>query len=111
MPRKPCLRHIDSHPEITYYKPAAVPLRMLSEVVLHLDEFEAIRLADDEGLYHEQAAQRMKVSRQTFGRIIVKARKKIAHALVHGQAIKIEGGAIRLTKKSDIKESHKGENQ
>jgi predicted DNA-binding protein (UPF0251 family) len=65
---------------------------MLEEVILTVDEFEAIRLADLEGLYQEKAAESMKVSRQTFGRIIESAHKKVADALVRGKALKIEGG-------------------
>jgi predicted DNA-binding protein (UPF0251 family) len=59
-------------------------------VALELDEFEAIRLADHEDHYQEEAARRMGISRQTFGRIITAAHKKIAEALIHGKAIKIE---------------------
>jgi predicted DNA-binding protein (UPF0251 family) len=57
-----------------------------------LDEFEAIRLADLEGLYQEQAAGRMQVSRPTFGRIIESAHRKVAEALVQGRALVIRGG-------------------
>ena len=64
------------------------------QVNLTLDELEAIRLADLEGLYHEQAAEKLKVSRQTFGRIINAAHQKIAEALVMGKSIVIEGGEI-----------------
>lgn len=64
---------------------------MLEAVELAVDELEAIRLADFEGLYQEQAAEQMGVSRQTFGLIIARARKKIAEALTHGKAICIEG--------------------
>lgn len=62
----------------------------LEEVVLNIDEVEAIRLADYEGFYHEDAAQKMKVSRQTFGRILREAHKKIADSLLKGKALKIE---------------------
>jgi len=64
----------------------------LDEISLTMDEFEALRLADLEGLYHESAAQEMKVSRQTFGNIIASARKKMADCIVNTKAIKIEGG-------------------
>jgi predicted DNA-binding protein (UPF0251 family) len=64
----------------------------LSEVVLKLDELEAMRLADLESLYHEEAARKMNVSRQTFDRILLKAHATVADALVNGKAIKIEGG-------------------
>lgn len=66
-------------------------MRLLEEVSLSPDEVEAMRLADLQGLYQEQAAEKMKVSRQTFGRIIESARKKVAEALVQGKALKIEG--------------------
>ena len=65
---------------------------MLQQVSLSVDELEAIRLADLEGLYQEQAAQQMNVSRQTFGRILEAAHKKVADALVNGKALSIEGG-------------------
>lgn len=90
MPRKKCHRHIEGRPDSTFYKPAGIPMNKLEEVILHIDEFEAIRLADAEGLYHEDAALRMNISRQTFGRIIVSARKKIAVAITEGKAIVIE---------------------
>jgi uncharacterized protein len=60
-----------------------------------LDEFEALRLADLEGLYQEQAAARMGVSRATFGRIVEAAHRKVAEALVHGKSLRIQGGPVR----------------
>ena len=89
-------RRVSSIPEITYFKPRGIPLSMLEEVVLTVDEYEAIRLADLEGLYQEQAAERMHVSRQTFGRIIESAHKKVAEALVKGKALRIEGGEFEM---------------
>jgi predicted DNA-binding protein (UPF0251 family) len=65
---------------------------MLEAVELAADELEAIRLADYEGLYQEQAAEQMGVSRQTFGLIIARAHKKVAEALTQGKAIRVEGG-------------------
>lgn len=62
----------------------------LDEVELTLDELEAIRLADYQGLYHEEAAGRMNISRPTFGRILEEARRKVATALMEGKALKIE---------------------
>jgi predicted DNA-binding protein (UPF0251 family) len=89
-------RRVGSIPESNYFKPRGIPLTMLEEVVLTVDECEAIRLADLESLYQEQAAVRMKVSRQTFGRIIESAHKKVAEALVKGKALKIEGGEFEM---------------
>ncbi len=62
----------------------------LEEIPITMDELEAIRLADYEGLYHKEAAKRMKISRQTFGRILHEAHKKVAECLLKGKALKIE---------------------
>jgi predicted DNA-binding protein (UPF0251 family) len=99
MPRKKCHRHIDSKPGVTFYKPAGIPMHNLEEVVLHIDEFEALRLADAEGLYHEEAAARMNISRATFGRIVGEARKKIAIAITEGKAIVIESFVLNSNHK------------
>jgi len=90
-------RQVGCMPESNYFKPRGIPLPMLEEVILTVDEFEAVRLADLESLYQEQAAEKMKVSRQTFGRIIDSAHKKVAEALVTGKALKIEGGEFEMT--------------
>ena len=74
-------------------------MRALDEVNLTVDEFEAIRLADLEGLYQEQAAEKMGVSRQTFGNIITSAHRKIADSLVNGKAVKIAGGVYEMESK------------
>ena len=89
-------RRVGCMPGSNYFKPRGIPLSALEEVVLSVDEFEAIRLADLEGLYQEQAAERMKVSRQTFGRVVESARRKVAEALVAGKALKIEGGDVEM---------------
>ncbi len=92
--RPPCCRRISGAPTSSVFKPAGVPARMLDEVVVTLDELESIRLADFEGLYQEQAAELMGVSRPTFGRIVEAARRKVADALVHGKLLRIAGGPI-----------------
>jgi len=87
-------RWIENIPEVTRFNPDG-NLTGKSELVrLTVDELEAIRLADFEGLYHDQAAKKIRVSRQTFGRIINSARQKIAEALIYGKSILIEGGEI-----------------
>jgi uncharacterized protein len=96
MTRPKCCRKIRCAPDVTYYKPRGIPASVLEEVRLTLDELEAIKLADLEGLYQEQAAGRMNISRQTFGRIIDSAHKKIADVLIHGKALKIEGGEVEI---------------
>jgi predicted DNA-binding protein (UPF0251 family) len=68
----------------------------LHEVALSVDELEAMRLADLEGLYQGEAAERMEVSRPTFARIVEAARRKVAGALVEGRALRIGGGPVAL---------------
>lgn len=80
-------------PPVTYYKPAGIPLRDLDEVVLAVEEFEALRLKDLDRLEQVQCAERMGIARTTFQRILYAARYKVAEALVDGKAIRIEGGA------------------
>ncbi|MEM5782584.1 MAG: DUF134 domain-containing protein [Candidatus Aenigmatarchaeota archaeon] len=92
MPRPRICRRVFFEPNITYFKPAGVPIRKLEEVVLTVDEFEAIRLKDLEGLEQEEAAKKMNISQPTFFRLLDSGRKKIANAIVNGKAIKIEGG-------------------
>ncbi|MCX6551903.1 MAG: DUF134 domain-containing protein [Acidobacteria bacterium] len=95
MPRPFCDRRIAGQPVSSVFKPAGIPTVLLDEVVMTLDEFEAMRLADLEGLYQERAAEQMLVSRPTFSRIIDSAHTKVADALVHGKALRIEGGPVQ----------------
>lgn len=89
MARPPKCRQINCCPAASYYKPAGIPLRDLEEIVLKMDELEAMRLTDLEGLYQQEAAERMGVSRQTIGNIINSAHAKIADALLNGKALRI----------------------
>ena len=93
-PRK--RRALAQVPRPAIYKPAGVPLDTLPRVTLLYEELEALRLADLEGVLQEQAAQRMGVSRQTFGNILARARRKLAEALIRGKALRIEGGHVEL---------------
>ncbi len=83
-------RCVRCKPDATYFKPRGIPLIELEEIVITIDELEAIRLADFEGLYHEDAARKMKISRQTFGRILNGAHRKVAECFIKGNALKIE---------------------
>ena len=85
-------RMIGFNPEITYFKPAGIPMRYLQEEILTLDEVEAIRLADLENLDQAEAAQKMQLSRITFLRILHMAHSKIAKSLIYGKAIRMKGG-------------------
>ena len=96
MPRRPCCKRVEELPGVTYFKPRAVPLSVLEEVVLSVEELEALRLAHKEGLYQQAAAERMAVSRATFGRVLDAAHRKVTRALVDGCALRIEGGSFSL---------------
>lgn len=63
-------------------------------VILSMDEFEALRLADLMCHSQEDASKKMGVSRATFGRIVESGRSKVAKALVFGYRIEISGGAF-----------------
>ena len=94
MSRPKQFRKIVSPPLMTVFKPFGIPRSQLEEVVLHYDEYEAVRLLDYEGLMQEQAAERMNVSRPTLTRLYESARKTIAKAFVEGKMIVIEGGNV-----------------
>ena len=87
-PRKP--RFVSGYPTLTAFIPDGVPVS--GEISLSVEEFEAVRLSDFEGLDQESAANLMEVSRQTYGRILARARHCISEALITGKALKIEGG-------------------
>ena len=92
MPRPHKKRRVTHLPPHDYFKPAGVPLPQLEEVSLRIEELEAIRLKDLEGLDHEQSAEEMQISRPTFHRILTSAHRKVALALTQGKALRIEGG-------------------
>ena len=96
MPRPRLKRRVHFQPDITYFKPAGVAMAQLNEVVLTVDEFEALRLKDFLNLDQSKAAKKMKISQPTFHRLISSARKRVAEALVKGNAIKIEGGVYKM---------------
>jgi len=82
-------RNIRFNPHITYYKPAGIPIKELEEVLIEVDELEALRLCDSLGLKQEDAAKKMEISQSTLFRLLNSARNKIANALINGKAIKI----------------------
>ncbi|KUK82090.1 MAG: hypothetical protein XD97_0505 [Pelotomaculum thermopropionicum] len=96
MPRPPKCRRVEQFPGFTYFKPSGIPVTRLKEVVLSIEELEAVRLRDLSGMEHEDCAQKMSVSRPTFHRILASARQKIAEALVNGAALRIAGGNFKL---------------
>jgi len=87
-------RRIHMPPRFGHFKPAGVPRRLLKRIELTLDEYEAIRLADYDGLEHLEASEKMSISRSTFTRLIERARHKMAEVLIDGREMVIEGGNI-----------------
>lgn len=96
MVRPRICRRVGFQPSVTYFKPAGVRMVDLEESILTVDEYEAVRLKDLEGLEQEEAAKKMNISRPTFQRLVVSARKKIADAIINGKSIKIEGGVYKM---------------
>ncbi len=89
-------RRIRGRPGVTYFKPAGIRLVELEEIVLTLDEYEAIRLVDLEGTEQISAGKQMKISQPTLSRLLKSARKKLSEAIVKGKAIKIKGGVYEM---------------
>lgn len=96
MARLKTLRTLQELPVVKGFRPLWMRPNYRSAVIMQLEEYEVIRLVDYEGLTHEQAAEKMEVSRPTVTRIYEQARNKLATALVEGRIFLIEGGEIRL---------------
>ena len=90
-------RCIDCSPTASYFKPVGIPMRELEEVVIGIDEIEAIRLADLEGMYQSDVAEQMGVSRQTIGNMLNRAHQKLADALINSKALRIDHRSNRDT--------------
>lgn len=80
-------RRIGFSAEYLCFKPCGSRKNSLEEIVLEADELEALRLIDYEGLYQQECAEKMGISRTTFSRTIESARKKITDALLNGKSI------------------------
>ncbi len=90
MPRPKKTRFVSSYPTIAAFVPQGMPIS--GEVMLSMEELEAIRLSDFERLDQESAANLMQVSRQTYGRILARARNIVGEALVTGKRLRVNGG-------------------
>ena len=96
-------RFIGASPRVSMFKPRGIPVSLLELVTLSLDELEALRFADLEGDHHEHAAAKMNISRPTFGRILERAHKTVADALLRGKALQIEGGPVTTARRGRIR--------
>lgn len=93
-PRK--IKLVNFEPDVTYFKPRAVPLRQLQEVELTIDELETLRLSNIHKFSQAEAAARMRIHQSTFHRTLARANATISDALVNGKAIKIHGGDYKM---------------
>jgi predicted DNA-binding protein (UPF0251 family) len=98
-------RMVLNPPNHRVFKPTGIPGHQLEMITLSIDEYEAIRLADYEGLDQLEASERMGISRPTFTRLIEKARKNLASFIIERKALTIEGGNVHF--KQDIAECSK----
>jgi predicted DNA-binding protein (UPF0251 family) len=90
MPRPRLNRCINFNPDVTYFKPQGVPLRVLDVIELSLEEVEALRLKNVKGLSQTDSAKEMHTSQSTLQRILNSAYIKISDAMINGKAIKIK---------------------
>ncbi len=96
MPRPRRCRRIGSRPNTTYFKPAGVRMIDLKEIVLNIDEWEAVRLTDFLEIEQIEASKKMGISQPTFHRLLKSARKKLTEAIIKGKAIRVEGGNFEI---------------
>ena len=96
-------RFVGTFPDVQTFKPQGVPVAHLPLATLTLDELEAIRLADFQGDQHEEAAAKMNISRPTFSRILERAHRTVADALLNGKALSISGGPVRRARRGRIR--------
>lgn len=93
MPRPRKCRRVCRMPETGEFFPRG---RWTGTVQLSVDEFEALRLLDYDGMTQEQCALQMKVARATVTNIYASARHKLAEALVCSRRLVVSGGSYVL---------------
>jgi predicted DNA-binding protein (UPF0251 family) len=96
MPRPKRKRRLIEPPTVTGFVPESGWFDPQNGIVLHFEEYEAIKLADYDNLTQLEASARLQVSRPTFSRIYDSARKKVARAFVENKSISVEGGRVEF---------------
>lgn len=94
MPRPVRCRRIEKIPAYRSFSPDDISAP--ESVCMTVDEYEALRLLDNEGLTQESCAARMNIARTTVTAIYDSARKKVADALVNGKRLLITGGCCEF---------------
>lgn len=107
MPRRVKCRQVGHIPREKCFKPASIPVCELEEVIIKIEEVEAIRLKDLLGLEQVECAESMGVSRTTFQRILTESRAKIADALINAKVLMLEGGDYELTNDDNTPHRHR----
>jgi len=88
-------RYIKAEPVVAQFSPRGKPGRP-NEIELAIDQYEVLRLADYKNVPHNTAGKIMGISRQTFERILKKARKNVADGIINGKILRIEGGTVKV---------------
>jgi predicted DNA-binding protein (UPF0251 family) len=91
-------RFVHTPPLFNAFKPIGISGRNLETLEMSLDEYEALRLADFEGMNQDEASEEMEISRSTFARLIEAARKKSAQFFIDGKRLTIGGGPVHFKK-------------
>lgn len=97
MPRPQKCRRVGFLPRAQFFKPSGIPVTKLVQIDLSIEEAEALRLKDLEGLEQEPASRKMNVSRPTFQRILTSARHKVSDAILNGKSLRISGGNVEIS--------------
>ncbi|HIZ44998.1 MAG TPA: DUF134 domain-containing protein [Firmicutes bacterium] len=110
MPRQNKYKNVSRMPRFQSFGPAGCSFSPEDhKIILNVEEYEALRLIDYEGLTQEACAERMEVGRATVQALYAEARKKVARLLVEGVSLQIEGGTYRLQEqRPERAESQKG---
>ena len=89
-PKKPRHCNCPHRPAGIVMKPVGIPTRQLTQIVLEIDELEALRLCDGEGLSQAAAGAQMGISRGTVQRLVASGRKKMISVLIDGKALVVK---------------------
>ena len=90
-------RNIQVPPRFNRFKPVEARNCDLEQIMLNLDEYESLRLADYAGLDHCDAAEKMCIYRPTFTRFLARVRHKLTEFLVEGKFLQIKGGVVHFS--------------
>ncbi len=85
------------------FKPVGIPKTELETIFIMLDEFEALRMCDYEGLSQIEAAEEMHVSRATIQRLLLSARAKLVDVILNVKNLEIKNEIENIKLKGESK--------